>query len=226
MNNEFLNIAQELKNLGNEPTIDIRISPLAAWCLIAQIQLALRHPANNGTTGQHAKDIALALQSRIGMSEAMQQFTNKGWNKEYDAKLTETTEEFIARIPSREIVEVHNAYALYQSDKVLSDGSIMMSRPQDWGNPNKWQLERFKFEWIQGSKHYINNAYCWYNPKKISKSSTPHAFASAITTIFMPGDKEQLCSNRFLAVEDIWDEEWGAMPPIYEDEECSPDELV
>lgn len=219
MNNEFLNLAEELKNLGNKPTIDIKISPLAAWCLIAQIQLASRHPANNGITGQHAKDIALALQSRIEMSEAFQQFTDKGWHQEYDAKSTETTEEFISRIPSREIVEVHNAYSLYQSDKVLSDGSIMMSRPQDWGNPNKWKLERFRFEWMNGSKHYINNAYCWYNPKKLSKGDTPRAFAPAFTTIFIPGDKEQLCSNRFLAIEDVWDKDWGEMPPCFLDSE-------
>lgn len=214
MTNQFEQFAEELQKLGNEPTIDIKISPLAAWCLISQIQLAVRHPANIGPTAQHARDIANALQSRIPMSEAMQQFTNMGWSKEYDAKISETPEEFINRVPQREIIEVHNAYALYNS-KDSSEGMIMISRPQDWGDKSEWSYERFKFEWITDEQHYINNAHCWYNPHRLSKGDVPRAFAGAITMILMPGSEEELCGNKYLEEEDFWCEEWGQMPPVY-----------
>lgn len=213
---QFEQLKEELKQLSNEPSIDIKISPLAAWCLITQIQLALRFPNNVDSPAQHARDIANAIQSRIPMSDAMQNFINLGWSKEYDAKPEETDEEFINRVPQREIVEVHNAYALYQSESVLSEGTIMMSRPQDWGNKSKWALERFKFEWLTDDKHYINNAYCWYNPKKLRKGDVPNAFASSLTMILMPGDEKELCGNQYLELEDFWCEEWGNMPPVHE----------
>ncbi len=149
----FEQFAREFSALSNEPEIDIKISPLAAWCLISQIQLAVRHPANNGITAKHAKDIAVALQSRVTLSKSMQDVMALGWHKEYDASINETPQEFFNRVPQPEIVEVHNAYALYSSEDG-HEGMIMTSRPQDWANKSQWAYERFKFEWLFNNQNH------------------------------------------------------------------------
>jgi hypothetical protein len=231
MNDEFHQFAEEFAKISNIPSIDLKISPLAAWCLITQIQLAARHPQNTGIMSEHARDIANSLVSRLSLSKTLSNVIEKGWHKEYDVDAHESNQEYASRIPQREIIEVHNAYALYESD----DGQAMMttSRPQDWADKTGWAYERFKFEWLctetQASlpesdemsnvAHYINNAHCWYSPQVLQKHEVPKIFAGAIATILMPGGKEQLCGNRFLSEEDFWCDEWGDMPPIYWDED-------
>ncbi len=225
----FEQFALEFTTLSNEPEIDIKISPLSAWCLIAQLQLALRHPENTGLVAQHARDVATALQSRIPLSEGMRSIMDMGWSKEYDATVSETLENFLNRVPQREIVEVHNAYALYQSEDER-EGMIQTSRPQDWANKSQWAYERFKFEWLDKEKHYINNAYCWYNPSDLEKWEVPRTFAGAIAMILMPGSEEKLCGNCYLDEEDFWCDDWGVKPPVYVSDYGDvyepPDELV
>ncbi len=212
MNQEIQQLAEEFKNLSNEPSIDIEISPLAAWMLISQLQLALTHPENDGEIAAQTRAIAQALQSRLELSPTMENLLARGWHRDYDAEPNETNEEYFTRIPQREIIEVHNAYSFYTQ-------VISFSRPQDWGNKEIWAYERFKFEWLQETKHYINHAHCWYNPHDVPRGKIPMIFGGAIATISMPGKPEELCSNKYLAPEDFWHPAWGEMPEFYLPEE-------
>ncbi len=220
MNQELQQFIEEFKNLSNEPPIEIKISPLAAYLLIAQIQLAARHPENTGTGANQARDIAVNLQSRLNLSPAMEAIIHRGWLSEYDAIPCESADDYLSRVPQRQIIEVHNAYSIYSSEDE-EQGFMMFSRPQDWANKADWAYERFKFEWVQEKTHFINHAHCWYNPKHIPRGEVPMAFGQGITMIAMPGKPEQLCSNQYLEYEDFWSEAWGKMPPVYE----PPDEL-
>ena len=215
MNQEEQQIIKELKNLSNEASINIYISPLAAWCLITQIQVAVRHPANTDITAKQSRDIAEQLQSRLELSPTLEAVIHRGWLPEYDAIPFESIDEYAQRVLQREIIEVHNVYTLYPP--VKEESAIMtFYRPQNWGNKDDWAYEQFKFEWVQQTKHYINHAHCWYDPKTAKKHEVPGLFGGCICgMVLMPGKPEQLCGNQYLAEEDIWDEEWGEKPKVY-----------
>ncbi|MDJ0677016.1 MAG: hypothetical protein QNJ36_16815 [Calothrix sp. MO_167.B42] len=228
MDQETEQIAKEIASLSNEPLIDIKISELAAWCLIVQIQCAVRHPANTGTTANQARTIANDIQSRLELPPTLENLTRRGWLPEYDAIPSESNEEYLSRVPRREIIEVHNVYTIYSSEDE-GHGLMRSSRPQDWGNQKLWAYKRFQFECIQEKKHFINHAHCWYNPKHIPEIDDVFmTFGQAIAMIAMPGKPEQLCSNRFLGANEFWYTEWGEMPPLYLPDELfeePPDEL-
>lgn len=82
---QFMN---EMAQLSNEPSIDIQISPLAGFALIAQLQLAFRHPENQGITRFHAEEVARELQARICLPRtALYEVTERGWHREFDTEL-------------------------------------------------------------------------------------------------------------------------------------------
>ncbi len=76
--------AFEFNQLSDVPSIDIKLSPLAAWTLIAQLQLASRHPHNNGSGAETMRQWAAELQSRMDLSLFMKEFLAKGWNPDLD----------------------------------------------------------------------------------------------------------------------------------------------
>lgn len=78
---------QEMAQLSNEPSIEIQISPLACFCLLAQLQIAFRHPENDGMTRFHAEDVARELQGRVCVpGTALFEVAERGWHVEFDAK--------------------------------------------------------------------------------------------------------------------------------------------
>ena len=82
--------AFEFSQLSNVPSIDIRISPLAGWCLVCQIQLASRHPENIGVTAAEARQIADAIAQRLPLSDVGRAFLNKGWDPSLDIEVSPT----------------------------------------------------------------------------------------------------------------------------------------
>ena len=116
------------------------------------------------------------------------------------------------------IVEVHNVYTIYG---VNPDGTeaqepfAQMSRPQDWGNFERWHYERFCFEWIQETMRYINNAHCWTD-LKLERYKYPSLFAPLVVQIFMPGANPKLCAMDYLDEDDFWSDDWGEMHPYFE----------
>ena len=128
---------------------------------------------------------------------------------------------------SIEIVVVHNVWTVYGLNP---DGSeveqpiAQMSRPQDWGDKKRWHYERFCFEWIQETHHYINYVHCWTDLKLEQRGEYPMLFAQFIVQITMPGANPYLCGMDYLDEDDFWLREWGAMPPYYEEDEEQEDE--
>ena len=76
---------EEFKALceDKQPVI-LELTKLQAWSLLGQIQLALRHPQNNGPTGDIAREIALGIQEKVAPSPALAEVARRGWDKRYD----------------------------------------------------------------------------------------------------------------------------------------------
>ena len=123
--------------------------------------------------------------------------------------------------------EVHNVWTIYGLNP---DGSeveqpiAQMSRPQDWGDKERWHYEYFEFYWIQESHHYINHVHCWTDLKLKQRGEYPMLFAQLIVQIAMPGANPKLCSMDYLDEDDFWSDLWGEMPPYYEEYEEEEEE--
>jgi hypothetical protein len=122
-----------------------------------------------------------------------------------------------------QVVEVHNVGAIYclNKDGSLAEKRFMeFSRPQDWGNKERWHYEFFKLEWIYKGTRYINNFHGWTDLKD-PENGYPPLFAQGIAMILMPGTPQELCGREYLGGDDFWHKSWGEMPPYYnpDDEE-------
>lgn len=121
-------------------------------------------------------------------------------------------------------VEVHNAWTIYglNSDGTLAEKPIaQLSRPQDWGD-SRWHYERFRFDWITESAHYIHHVHCWTDLQLAERGEYPMLFAQLIVQIAMPGTNPKLCGREYLGEDDFWNDDWGELPPYfdpYDDEE-------
>jgi hypothetical protein len=64
--------------------IVIELSRLQAWVLMAQLQLALRHPMNRNASSKIARELARQLQDQVAPSGALAELAEKGWRPEED----------------------------------------------------------------------------------------------------------------------------------------------
>ncbi len=205
----------ELKQLSNEPTIGLAISPLMAWQIICQLQLALRHPENTGISSEETRHFVDTLVDEIPLSDSLKELFSMGWNPEHDHVIEPQTDNAVT-----EVIEVHNVATYYGLNR---DGSpakqivVEFSRPQDWGNKQRWHYEFFKLEWVHKGKRYINNFHGWTDLKN-PQNGYPELFSQCISMILMPGKPAQICGREFLNEDDFWREEWGEMPPYYDPE--------
>lgn len=123
-----------------------------------------------------------------------------------------------------EIIEVHNAWTVYGMDDstIVEEPFATLSRPQDWGDP-RWHYERFRLEWFnaKSNKHYIHHAHCWTDLVD-PKTDYPRLFAPLICSICMPGSPEALCGRDFIDIEDFWCNDWGPMPPVFDESQDVP----
>mgnify|MGYP003576530741 CR=1 FL=1 len=56
-------------------------SPSQAWYLLANLQLALRHPGNTGSAAAFARELGENIQSRLCKGRpAMAEIAQRGWN--------------------------------------------------------------------------------------------------------------------------------------------------
>ncbi|MBG1240997.1 hypothetical protein [Nostoc sp. NZL] len=129
-----------------------------------------------------------------------------------------------------QIIEVHNVvtvYGLEEDGSIAETGFMQLSRPQDWGNKDRWHYEFFKLEWIYQGTKYINNCHCWTDLKD-PEQGYPPLFAQGIAMILMPGTPPELCGREYLHGDDFWRKSWGEMPPYYDprdDDEFEDDEV-
>lgn len=60
------------------------ISPLEAWIILSQLQLALRHSENTGESALKARAIARELQAFVAPGGALAIVARRGWDSRYD----------------------------------------------------------------------------------------------------------------------------------------------
>lgn len=64
--------------------LDIRINGLVAWMVLAQLQLASRHPFNDRQSLGYAVQFARALEREIAPAGPLARLAEMGWNPAYD----------------------------------------------------------------------------------------------------------------------------------------------
>ena len=77
--------SEELTRLADNPEIlSLGVTRKEMWVIFCQLQLALRHPQNTGSTSLIAKDIARRLQAIVAPSGALAEVAEMGWHPQYD----------------------------------------------------------------------------------------------------------------------------------------------
>lgn len=72
-------------NLSNQYVGSIDLDIVTAMCIIGQIQLASRHPANTGESAAIAASFARQLQEMVvAVAPKNEQLIEKGWNPDFD----------------------------------------------------------------------------------------------------------------------------------------------
>lgn len=80
---EKLAALARLQARGGE--IELKFSPIQAWQIFAQLQLALRHPQNIGTPADFARTVAKRLQGAFaGIDPVLAELAEQGWNPAFD----------------------------------------------------------------------------------------------------------------------------------------------
>ena len=74
----------EFADLEEHPGVVLRLGAVEAWAVLGQLQLACRHPANNGPTRQIAEQVARQLQAAVATTPALRVVAEMGWDPAYD----------------------------------------------------------------------------------------------------------------------------------------------
>lgn len=67
--------------VGGPPISLGAVDRRTAWALLAQLQLALRHPNNTGQVAELAEAFARSLQERLGLTGALAAVAEQGWDR-------------------------------------------------------------------------------------------------------------------------------------------------
>lgn len=81
----LVDFERDYNSLKNQPVLKLEINLQEAWGVMAQLQLALRHPMNQGASAEIGKSFALLLQEKVSITPVLEQVAEAGWNKEYDS---------------------------------------------------------------------------------------------------------------------------------------------
>jgi hypothetical protein len=82
-------VAAALEYLSRREPLQISIQPMMAWALLAQLQLACRHPRNQGPTRRMVERFARQLQGLIAPEGVLARLAERGWKPEYDQEWPE-----------------------------------------------------------------------------------------------------------------------------------------
>jgi hypothetical protein len=79
----FPRVAQEMRALEDAPPITLLLTAMQAWCLLSQLQLALRHPQNTGPIATLARQVARTLQAAVAPpGSALYELAERAWQGE------------------------------------------------------------------------------------------------------------------------------------------------
>jgi hypothetical protein len=84
-NDLYKRFSEEFKTLceDKQPVI-LELTKKQAWMLMCEVQLALRHPNNNGPSAKVSKEVAELLQEQIATTPALAELARRGWETKYD----------------------------------------------------------------------------------------------------------------------------------------------
>lgn len=76
----------ELEQLIAGTPVVVELDPLEAWAVLSHIQLALRHPDNNGALSRAGRDAGKRLQDALGerLGPVLHELAEMGWDPQWD----------------------------------------------------------------------------------------------------------------------------------------------
>lgn len=80
----FRDFSADFRALRERPDLRIELRATAAWVVMAQLQLALRHPDNVGEGAAIARRFAHELQRAVANTPALRIVAEQGWEPEED----------------------------------------------------------------------------------------------------------------------------------------------
>lgn len=69
------------------PPIPLTLWPGQAFMLLAQLQLVLRHPNNNGPSAEFVERLARKIQGHLSVNPTLTALCQKGWDPEFDVPI-------------------------------------------------------------------------------------------------------------------------------------------
>ena len=82
----FIDFRMELSGIIEKGPVEIEFSALELWIILSQMQLAIRHPDNNGSGRDIAVKIAKRIQGKIASNGALGEVAKRGWDPNYDTE--------------------------------------------------------------------------------------------------------------------------------------------
>lgn len=80
-------VARGLAELRAAPDVSLRLSAMDAWLVLANLQLALRHPGNQGAAREMCATLALRIQNLIAPpGSALARMAQAGWDPAEDVE--------------------------------------------------------------------------------------------------------------------------------------------
>jgi hypothetical protein len=64
--------------------IGVHLDVMRWWCILVQLQLALRHPANTGPAAGMVREVVEDLGALLAAEEPLKTLFEKGWHEAYD----------------------------------------------------------------------------------------------------------------------------------------------
>lgn len=84
-NSETAQLNKVADHLAQIPPITVSLTPLGAWALVATLQLALRHPSNNGPTAAGMRKFTDHLISQIAAgNHGIRELLRAGYDPKHD----------------------------------------------------------------------------------------------------------------------------------------------
>lgn len=81
----FEQFTEEFKLLEGVPFV-LDTTAMHAWAIMSHLQLALRHPKNNGPTAEIARQVAnQIIETLAPPGSALREVAERGWNPHFDA---------------------------------------------------------------------------------------------------------------------------------------------
>ena len=73
--------------LARADPLVVQATPLQWWSLLSQLQLAFRHPRNQGPTKEIAGDVARQIERLVATTPALEEMARRGWLKSQDVPI-------------------------------------------------------------------------------------------------------------------------------------------